>query len=135
VIVRLLPYGPMSGAQNQIDLSQLPPPNVIEAVTYAQVLTAMKADLLALIPTYDVENEADPAVKILEIAAYREYLLRERINNAARGLMLAYATGSDLDHLRSNLRLTRFIGETDSEFRSRIQLAPDGYSVAGPEAA
>ena len=43
--------------------------------------------------------ESDPAWTILEVAAYRELLLRQRINDASRAVMLAFATGADLEHL------------------------------------
>jgi len=51
--------------------------------------------------------ESDPAYKILEVAAYREMLLRARINSAAKAVMLPYATGSDLDVLGSLFRTSR----------------------------
>lgn len=125
----------MTGTSNLIDLSNLPAPAVLEVKTYETILAEMKADLLLKLPDYDVENKSDPAIKVLEIAAYRETLIRQRVNDAAKAVMLAYAAGTDLDNIAANIRLTRFSGETDTEFRARIQLAPDGYSVAGPSAA
>ncbi len=43
--------------------------------------------------------ESDPAYKILEVAAYRELLLRQRVNDASKLYYWPNAKGSDLDHL------------------------------------
>jgi phage-related baseplate assembly protein len=78
----------------------------------------------------------------LEVAAYRELLLRQRINDAARSVMLAYARGSDLDHLAALLGVTRLnatndkgdvtFTENDEDLRQRIMLSLEGFSTAGP---
>lgn len=62
--------------------------------------------------------------------------------------MLAYAGGSDLDHLAAIFGVARQVldpgrpqegipprYESDEDFRRRIQLGPEGFSVAGPEGA
>ncbi|TGS12130.1 baseplate J/gp47 family protein, partial [Mesorhizobium sp. M1C.F.Ca.ET.187.01.1.1] len=74
--------------------------------------------------------------------------LREQFNQRAKGLFLAYAQQADLDNLAAPFGVTRkqltppdpeagtpAVFETDTEFRRRIQLAPEGLSVAGPEGA
>lgn len=131
-----------------VDLSKLPPPKVVEIVDFEVIVSEMLAKLREIDSTFDALVESDPAFKILEVAAYREMLLRERVNAAARAVMLAYAVGADLDNLGALLdveRLTLDPGnedegipptmEGDVDYRRRIQLSPEGFSVAGPEGA
>lgn len=130
-----------------VDLSRLPAPQVVEALDYDTILADMIASLRLLIPDFQ-PLESDPATKILRVVAYREMQLRQRINDAARAVMPAYATGADLDNLAALLGVTRFtldpgdpvLGipptmESDEDLRRRMVLAPEGYSVAGPEGA
>lgn len=137
-------------AFTQIDLSTLPAPDVIEELNFETIFAAMLADLQARDPVFDALLESDPAYKILEVAAYRELLVRQRVNDAARAVMLAYATGADLDQLGALLGVLRLVIdegdaeavppvpqvlESDTEFRRRIQLSLEGFSVAGPRGA
>jgi phage-related baseplate assembly protein len=137
-------------AFTQIDLSTLPAPDVIEELNFETIFAAMLADLQARDPVFNALLESDPAYKILEVAAYRELLLRQRVNDAARAVMLAYATGADLDQLGALLGVLRLVIdegdaeavppvpqvlESDTEFRRRIQLSLEGFSVAGPRGA
>ena len=130
-----------------VDLSRLPAPQVVETLDYETILADLIAALRLLLPDFQ-PLESDPATKLLQIVAYREILLRQRINDAARAVMPAYATGSDLDNLAALLGVTRFtldpgdpvLGipptmESDTDLRRRMVLAPEGYSVAGPEGA
>lgn len=131
-----------------VDLSRLPAPAVVEALSYEQILAAMLADLAARDPAFTALVESDPAYKLLQVCAYRELILRQRVNDAARGVMLAYAVGADLDNLGALLGVTRLqldpgdpshsippTMESDADYRRRITLAPEGFSVAGPEGA
>lgn len=116
-----------------IDLSTLTAPEIIEPLDYETILSAMKAELIAIAPvlTYTLELESDPIVRLLEIAAYRELNLRARINDAAKGVMLAYAVNSNLDVLAANFGVERLAGETDTRLRLRAQLAIEGKTNAG----
>ncbi|SFB12330.1 Phage-related baseplate assembly protein [Collimonas sp. OK607] len=131
-----------------IDLSQLPAPNVIEPLDYEIILAAHLVDLDAEGVDLDELTESDPAIKVVQLSAYRELKLRQRINEAARALMLAYALGTDLDQIGANMDVPRLqiwpadpdkgiaaVMEADDDYRRRIQLAPQGMSVAGPEGA
>lgn len=128
-----------------IDLSQLPPPDVVEPLDFETILAELVARLQAELPEY-VLLESDPAHKLLEIAAYRELLLRARINDAARSVMLAYAAGADLEHLAALFDVTRLTLdpgdpaanppvpptlESDASLRRRAQMALEGETVAG----
>jgi phage-related baseplate assembly protein len=130
-----------------IDLSTVPAPNVVEALSFETIFAAMLADLQARDTAFTALVESDPAYKILEVAAYRELLIRQRVNDGARAVMLAYATGSDLENLSALFGVTRKTldegdatalppipptFETDAALRYRTQLALEGLSTAGP---
>ncbi|KER01339.1 baseplate J/gp47 family protein [Photorhabdus temperata] len=140
-----------------IDLSQLPPPDVVEPLDYESLLAERKATLISLYPEEQqeaiartLELESEPLVKLLEENSYRELILRQRVNEAARAVMVAYASGNDLDLLGANNNITRLVlkpadnstipptlavMEPDNDFRVRIPQAFEGLSVAGPVGA
>ncbi|WP_441228016.1 baseplate assembly protein [Tardiphaga sp. 20_F10_N6_6] len=140
----------MAGAFTAVDLSQLPFPDAVETLDYETILAAMLADLQARDTTFTALVESDPAYKILEVAAYRETLLRQRVNEAVKAITLAYATGADLDNIAANYDTERLviqpadnttipptpeILESDADLRRRVQLSFEGFSTAGPEGA
>jgi len=138
-----------------IDLSKLPTPDVVEVLDFETILAARKAGLIARFPAEQQAEvaavlalESEPLVKDLQENAYREMLLRQRINEAAVSGMLAYAKGSDLDHVAALFQIERLVVkpanpatgepavmESDADLRMRVQLAPQSFSVAGPEGA
>jgi phage-related baseplate assembly protein len=120
-----------------IDLSGLAPPDIIETLDYEAIVTAMRNDLVERFPLIAgvIDLESEPARKLIEAFAYRELRLRARINDAARAVLLASSYGTNLDHLGALFATARQAGETDDRFRRRIQLAPEAFSVAGPEGA
>ncbi|VWC47707.1 baseplate assembly protein [Burkholderia lata] len=138
-----------------IDLSQLPSPDVVETIDYETLLAARKARFVSLYPADEQAEiaatlalESEPIVKLLQENAYREIVLRQRVNDAARAVMLAYAVGTNLDHLAALFGIRRLtitpadpehniaaVMESDTDLRARTQLAPQSLSVAGPEGA
>lgn len=92
---------------SMIDLSTVTAPQVVEALDFEAIFAQLKDELLARLPgVADVlELESEPLTKLLQVAAYREVLLRQRVNEAARSIMLAYAGGPT--STRSALTLTR----------------------------
>ena len=133
----------------EIDLSVLPPPELVEALSFEAILAEMLADFKAR-EGDAILLESDPAVKLLEVAAYRELLLRTDINERARQCLLAFAAAANLEHLGAFYGVVRAlldvgdeaaipprppVFETDASLRSRIQLAPEALSVAGPKGA
>lgn len=140
----------MAGGYTAVDLSLLPAPAIVEVLDYETILAAMLADLRERDPAFDALVESDPAYKILEVAAYRELLVRQRVNEAARAVMLPYAAGADLDNLAALFGVMRLVldpgdaealppvpptYETDSDLRRRLQLSLEGFSTAGPAGA
>jgi len=131
-----------------IEVDKLPAPDVFEQLTFEQIYAQRLAAFRELLPDYDALVESDPIIKLLQAGAYRELLLREQFNARARGLLLPYSTGNDLDNLAVPFGVARKLltpadpdagteakYESDADFRRRIQLAPEGLSVAGPEGA
>lgn len=133
-------------AFTSINLSDLPAPAVIETLSFEQILAEMIADLQTRDPAFTALLESDPAYKVLEVAAYRELLLRQRVNEASLAVMLAYAEKSDLDQIGANYDVERLVidegnpdaippvdptYESDPDFRTRIQLSFEGYTTAG----
>ncbi|CAI2449406.1 baseplate assembly protein [Serratia proteamaculans] len=140
-----------------IDLSQLPRPNVIEALDFETLFSERKEQLISLYPEEEREAvrrtlsfESEPIVKILQESAYREVLLRQRVNEAAQAVMVAYAIGTDLEQLGANNNTPRLtivqadaeaippveeVKESDADYRQRIPAAFEGMSVAGPTGA
>lgn len=119
-----------------LDVSALPPPQVVEELDFEAILASSAADLVARFPAIAgvIALESEPARKLLEVAAFRETLTRARINDAARSQLLAFATGSDLDHLAAFYDVVRILGESDDRLRSRVILAISGRSTGGTAA-
>lgn len=134
-----------------IDLSQMPPPTIIDELDFEVILAELKTDLLERSPELAevADLESEPVVKLLEVAAYRELVLRAQHNERLRALLLAYARGAELDHIGVTYYLTERLEldpgepessppvpptmESDDDYRRRILLAFDGWSTAGPE--
>lgn len=118
-----------------IDLSGLPAPDVITQPSFETRLAAKLASAIAQYPVFADLVESDPAMKLLQADSYDEMILAQAFADAARGLLLAFATGPRLDHLAALYAVERLDGETDTALRQRVQLAPHSFSVAGPELA
>lgn len=140
-----------------VDLNQLAAPDVVEELDFETILTERKATLVSLYPEDQQEAiartltlESEPMVKLLQENAYREVIWRQRVNESARAVMLAYAAGHDLDNLGTNYNVGRLVitpadettlpptpavMESDTDYRLRIQQAFEGMSVAGSTGA
>lgn len=137
-----------------LDITNLNPPDAIEAVDFEDILTERIAELLALMPDdrrddviATLKLESEPLTIALQTAAYREMVLIEKMNAKVRAIFLATATKADLEHHGFPWGLERKVIqeadqtatpptpqvlETDSEYRRRIQMAPQKLSTAGP---
>jgi phage-related baseplate assembly protein len=114
-----------------IDFSSIPDPEIIEPLDFETILAAMIADLQARDPSYSEILESDPGIKILEVAAARELILRQRINDALQATLLRYAGGPDLDNLATFYAVVRLEDETDEALRARVIERIMGSSTAG----
>lgn len=136
-----------------VDLSQLPKPQIIKVLDFEEILTEVKADMVAAFPPEKqaavaaaLELESEPLNIIAQVFAYREMMLMQHVNDGAAACMLSHSTFSDLDNLGANNNTQRLVTkeatdtteavyESDSAFRLRIQSAFEGLSVAGPTGA
>ena len=118
-----------------MNLSDLETPKIIEELSLNEILEQMRNKLIEIEPEFTAYLESDPLIKLMEIAAYRELLLRQRINQAAKANLLAFATGSDLDNLAAFYGIERAENETDDELRTRTQAKIVGWSSAGSREA
>lgn len=134
-----------------IELSQLPPFEVLETISTEDIITARMTALVqywaAADPPnaaqYDVGNlEFDPIRINQETSTYFELMVRDRVNQAARACTLAFAVGANLDAIGSRYpggmpRMTpantpgMTTQETDDAYRTRIWLAPNTLSPNG----
>lgn len=137
-----------------IDLSRLAPPDVVAPLDYETILASILDRFAARASeagiAWDAFVESDPAVILLQAAAYEVLLNRATSNDDARALMLAYASGADLDHLAANMGVARRVldagdpealppvppvMEGDADLRRRVQVAPEAFTNAGTAAA
>ena len=140
-----------------IDLSRLPAPVVIEQIDYEAILAGRKAYAVSLWPADQQAEvaatlalESEPLTKLLQESAYRETLLRQRVNEAALAVLLPFAQGADLEQIGARFNVARLIItpanpsavppvaavlEDYESLRERIQMAMEGLSTAGPRNA
>ncbi|MGC0152673.1 baseplate assembly protein [Chromobacterium vaccinii] len=140
-----------------INLSALPPPDVVETLDFEVVLADICATLLRVAPAdmragiaAALKSELEPIQMLAQVAAYRELLLRQRVNEAARATLLAYAEKADLDNRAADYGVTRLLVrpadpnanpptsaeyENDERLRYRCQMALEGLAAAGPRGA
>lgn len=132
-----------------ITLDALPQPDIVESLDVETIITERKARLIELYPACAavLALESEPLTKLVESGAYRELLLRQRYNEEALALTLAFSSGADLDHIgltyyqEPRLEITPASGsvaavmETDAAYRRRLQLKPASWSTAGPRDA
>jgi phage-related baseplate assembly protein len=131
-----------------VDLSELPAPDVLEPLdfedTYSEALGVFRGHMGQ---NWTALLESDPVTKLLEVGSYIKLGNRARVNDAAKAQLLAYATGTDLDHLAANVNLKRLViqaadplavppveavMESHDALRERVQLAYEGLTTAGP---
>ncbi|WP_395461553.1 baseplate J/gp47 family protein [Wolbachia endosymbiont (group A) of Therophilus tumidulus] len=106
-------------------------PNIIEPLNFEEIFSRMKEELVKRDASFTALVESDPAMKVLEVAAWRELLLRQRINEAVKSNLLKFATGEDLDNLAEFYGVEREKGEDDERFRKRIKAKIIGWSTGG----
>ncbi|KLT22386.1 baseplate assembly protein GpJ [Wolbachia endosymbiont of Armadillidium vulgare str. wVulC] len=106
-------------------------PNIIEPLNFEEIFSRMKEELVKRDANFTALVESDPAMKILEVSAWRELLLRQRINEAVKSNLLKFATGEDLDNLAEFYGVERQKEDDDERFRKRIKARIVGSSTGG----
>ena len=135
-------------SSSAIDLSLLAPPDVVKQISFEEILKLrleqfyqeMRQDQ----PDFPDLLESDPAMKLAQVFAYGEMLIRQDANEQALAVLLAFAKDNDLDHKAAERNLQRRIispatentpeiKESNESLRKRVQLAPEGQTTAGSE--
>ena len=124
----------MSGeAFAEISLDALPRPAIVEALDVEALIAARTAQLIALYPDCAavLALESEPLTKLVEAGAYRELMLRQRYNEEALAVTLAFALGLDLDHIgltyyqEPRLEITPAVGSTPAVLETAKSPAPE----------
>lgn len=132
----------------------LPTMQVLQTISTEDIIAARMNQLITIWNNYDPPNAAqydvanlefDPIKINQELNAYFELMVRDRVNQAARAVTLAFSTGSDIDAIASRYpggvpRLTVANGtwngpgtqEPDATYKARIWLSPNILSLSGP---
>jgi phage-related baseplate assembly protein len=114
-----------------LNLDSLQAPEIVENISFQDIFNELRADFQQRFPDFSALVESDPAIKLLEVAAYREVILRSRINDAFKATLLAFAAAGDLDNLAAFYGLSRIGQEGDEELRARTVNRIQGSSTAG----
>ncbi|ALE02864.1 baseplate J/gp47 family protein [Bartonella ancashensis] len=107
-------------------------PEIISEASFEEIRAAAFEHLKSLLPGYTF-LESDPAAKVIEAFSYRELLLRQRINEAARNTILDFASGDYLNALGDWHGVQRMDTESDERYRERIRLHARGGKGGGTE--
>ena len=111
-----------------MDISKLPAPVFLELdvdLITAEIIA--EYERLSGKPLYPAQADR----LMVDVIAYREILIRNEINEAAKQNLLAFARGVMLDYLGDFFRVIRLDGETDEQLHRRIELAPESYATTG----
>lgn len=138
----------MTVAQPIIDLSLIPVPDAVEVPDAFLLLAELIEKYRELDAVFDALVESDPTYKLSEAFSWRVVLLRQRVNDAVRAVLLASARKNDLDQVCAGLEVSRKVVkpedlttfpptpaemESDEELRARAQLSWGRLSTAGAE--
>lgn len=96
----------------RLDLSRLQAvkPALILDLDYEALLDARLATLQARLPAVDtLGNEHNPMVALQQEDAYRQLLDYGLLNDRVRGLLAAFASGTDLDHVVARAAISRLV--------------------------
>ena len=121
-----------------IDLTRVPAPAAIEALSFEELLTTFKDRFQAFwdaarvvdetLPEYNVgELQTDPAIIVGQAWSFLRLLDRQRVNDAIKALLAPLSTGSNLDNLVLRQGIQRLVitaasGDTPAVMESDARL-------------
>ena len=135
--------------QQPINLADMPRPELFDTPPIDVLLAKYKTELGTRYPPVvrSLNLESEPAVKQLEVGAYRELNILDHANQSALQLYIATATDIHLDHIGAGLFMARKLinpalfeqepenplaFESDDEYRQRLVLWPYMLNANGP---
>lgn len=119
---------------SQIEISQLPPPEVVKLLD-ARFIRERMLKRYAELSQVSVPKVGDPIYNAFSSMSEEVTRARQEFQDISLENMVAYATGTNLQRLADWRPVEKFENETEEEFRRRVQMAPEGFSTAGPDGA
>ena len=136
-----------------VNIRELDPPKMFPDPSDEAIFAELKARMIELNPEYEaaLNLESEEITIAFQQFAYRLSVHQQDCNEGVLQQLLSYAQGQNLDwqgeikgvgerHVIAPGDVQAIppidpVYESDPDYRRRIQLAPEGYSVAGPVGA
>lgn len=115
----------------QIDLSQLPAPEVVQQIDTSVIHKRMLSRYCVLMDV-DAPRVGDPLYNAFSAMSEEVARARQEFQDISLDNMVAFSSGANLQHLAAARPVEKFKTETNEQFRRRVQMAPEGFSTAGP---
>ncbi|KFA98780.1 baseplate assembly protein [Vibrio sp. ER1A] len=119
---------------SQIVISDLPPPEVVQQLDTSLVHQRM-LNRYAELQGVEVPKIGDPLYNAMASMTEEVTRARQEFQDISLNNMVAFSNGANLEHLGAARPVEKFDSETDDEYRRRVQMAPEGFSTAGPDGA
>ncbi|END5526327.1 baseplate J/gp47 family protein [Vibrio vulnificus] len=119
---------------SHIDIYKLPPPEVVKQYSAEEVLSRMLARYAEL-QGVEIPRAGDPLYNAMSSMSEEVTRARQEFQDISLENMVAFSNGANLQHLGVARPVEKFEKESDDQFRRRIQMAPEGFSTAGPDGA
>jgi len=92
-------------------LKEIPSPQLLENLDYKKLLKELESTFKECLNKEELELlESDNYKALLEVLAYRELILRARINESIKSMLLPYASANDLDNVVALYGIQRLKG-------------------------
>ena len=102
-----------------INLQHVPIPQILEGISYNEVLSAIRDNFQARSPDYTSIVESDPGYALLEACSFIGTLFFSQIDDAVKAVLITHATGTNLEVLAAGFNVERRDEESDTELRQR----------------
>nr|WP_255725090.1 baseplate J/gp47 family protein [Photobacterium sp. OFAV2-7] len=112
----------------------MPPPEVVQQLDAVSTRTRM-LNRYAELQGVDVPKVGDPLHNAVSAMSEEVTRARQEFQDISLENMVAFSSGANLQHLGAARPVEKFDKETDDQYRRRVQMAPEGFSVAGPDGA
>ncbi|HFQ4828457.1 TPA: baseplate J/gp47 family protein [Vibrio vulnificus] len=119
---------------SQIEIPQLPPPEVVKQLDAASIRARM-LNRYAQLMGIDAPKVGDPLYNAFSAMSEEVTRARQEFQDMSLDNMVAFSGGANLQHLGAARPVEKYETETDEQYRRRVQMAPEGFSTAGPDGA
>lgn len=115
-------------------MSQLPPPEVVQQLDAGSVRERMLTRF-ALLMGVNKPKVGDPMYNAFSAMSEEVTRARQEFQDMSLDNMVAFSNGANLQHLGAARPVEKYDAETNEQYRRRVQMAPEGFSTAGPDGA